>query len=221
MTNLRITKDIYPDVTIVTKSFVLPGIRSSNPPPNLIYGRGGGLSYDIETKRVYYNNGSAWLPLATANGAGSTVNSYSHIKNIVQNIQPNIDTTISGWTATPFPPHHTLAQWDLVTGVYTATEFQHLGVDADVSWMGGISNLGQRILRIRYYDFNSNTTITSTEVITQADPNTSVETTQEISDYLRLNPGDQVWVEVRHDAPVNLSISSGEHTSICGVRIMN
>ena len=79
--------------------------------------------------------------------------------------------------------------------------------------------MGDRTLRIRY--FNSGTVATETvkESITQADPDISVETTQEANINLRINTGDMVFLEVEHNAPVPLTICTGNHTSVSGFSI--
>jgi hypothetical protein len=185
-------------------------------PSNIYQDIGGGMAYDAFSKRVFYNDGHVWKPLSS--GDATSVQSYAQIKDGVQIILANTDTMVTNWMdSAPYP---TIGEWNLATGIYTAIEFQQFGLDISLSWSAGVSNLGTRILRVRYFDLNASTTSTIKEAVTQADANTGVETTQEASIYVNLNPGDMVWIEVSHNAPLSLSIASGTHTSISGVKIL-
>jgi hypothetical protein len=103
-------------------------------------------------------------------------------------------------------------------GIYTATEAQTLSIDTDISWKGGVSNLGQRTLQIIYKPF-AGLPLVAKEAITQAEPDTQSETCQAACIFLQLQVGDQAWVQVFHTAPMNLIISGGNHTSVCGLSI--
>lgn len=221
MDSFRIYRDQKFDNISVTKYNVLPIISSVTPPPNMVSGTGGAIAYDYVTKRVYYNNGSMWLPLQPGGvlpPGGSA--SYSIIKIGDQVVTPLTDTIVAGWTIAPSPPYHdnTGPSWNLATGVFTAAGAQTLFIDVDLSWKANVSNLGSRRLQIIYKPF-AGAAIVAKDVSTQADPNTAVETTQEASTVLVLLPGDQAWITVYHDAPVNLVVAGGNHTSLCGIQM--
>jgi hypothetical protein len=199
---------------------LLPSINSIAPPQSLRPGIGGDIAYDMVTKRVYYNNGSVWLPISVGGGVGGNSQSFSFIKNGNQNIVANTATIVTNWTDPV--PYSTLPSWNLATGIYIAPQNQFMSINADIAWAGGISNLGTRFTRIMYNNAMTSTTIIAKEVITQADPATNIETTQQATINLALDAGDSVWVTVQHDAPLSipfLTLASGNHNSICGTVI--
>jgi hypothetical protein len=214
---MKVVKDIKTDSTTTKEKHLLPYMDSTDPPPNLVNGIGGGIAYDKVTKRIYYNNGTLWLPIAS--GLPGAAFSYSFIKDGDQTIVSATPSIVTTWTASPSPPYHDdTTSWNLATGVYTATVPISLSLDVSVSWKEGVSNLGERTLRIVYKPA-ADVAMTAKEVNTQADPDVDIDTTQEASMTLKMETGDQAWIEVEHTAPINLVIKGGIYTSINGTRI--
>lgn len=216
---IRIMRNVVADTTQAYSQNILPVINSTSLPPNLIPQLGAGLAYDSVTKRVYYNNGQIWIPLAPAGSLPGSVFSYAFIKDGAKTIPPNTPTVVDLWTLVPSPPNHdNTAGWNLTTGVYTASTAQTISLNVDLSWAANISNLGFRMLQIMYQPF-AGVPIVAREASTQADPAIAVETTQETSTFLEMNPGDQAWIQVMHNAPLNLVLSSGNKNAISGIKI--
>lgn len=212
---MKVYIDSYPDTLVVKTNNVLPIIDSNHLPPNLINGLGGGIAYDKTSKRVYYNDGTIWKPISSA-APVPTANDYSLIKNGDQTILPLTPTIINSFSITPDPPYFdTTGDWDTLTGIFTATQPITLRIEAYIAWKAGVSNLGNRTLQIVYKP-SAALPIIAKEATTQADANTNVETTQDAGIAFQLNVGDQCWIQVLHDAPVNLVIASGTHTTIYG-----
>lgn len=209
----RIEKD---NVGITTSQTVerlrIPLIDSTDLPPPYRPGIGGGLAYDIFSERVYYSDGFGWFPISSGGGGGGNVESYSFIKDTSQSIPSSTETTLTNYTTTPSPTYHTISGWNLTTGIYTATQNEFLSLFVNISWEG-VSNLGERVLRVQV----NGTTVK--EVDTQADPQSSIETTQECQINLQLSVGDAVRVAVFHGAPANVPVVGGNHTSVSGYRI--
>jgi hypothetical protein len=156
-------------------------------------------------------------------GAGTHVESYGIIKVGDLNVIGGTSTIVGGWTGSP-KPYFMISDWNPLTGVYTNTSLtatQNISINVDISWKGGVSNLGVRYLRAMYKPALSAPFIVK-EASTQADPNFAVDTTQEMTIHLSLDPGDQTWIEVYHDLSPSdtLVISGGYTTSICGLRII-
>lgn len=154
---------------------------------------------------------------------GTQVESYGIIKVGDTNISGSTSTILGGWTGSP-KPYSMLTDWNPLTGVYTntsLTQTQNISINVDISWKGGVSNLGVRYLRAVYKPALSSPFIVK-ETSTQADPNFAVDTTQEMTIHLSLDPGDQTWIEVYHDLTPSdiLVIAGGYTTSICGLRII-
>lgn len=217
---IRIMKNVVADTTQSLSQNVLPFIKSTSLPPNLIAQAGAGLAYDSVTQRVYYNNGQMWIPLAPAGSLPGSVFSYAFIKDLAKTILPNTTTIVDGWTITPSPPNHdnTGGGWNLATGIYTATTTQTLSLNVDLSWAAGISNLGVRSLEIVYKPL-AGIPIVARRADTQADPAIAVDTTQETSTFISMFPGDICWIQVSHTAPINLVLSAGNKNAISGIRI--
>jgi len=178
----------------------------------------GGVLYEPTTQRIYYATGTQWIPINPGGGSGNAV-SYSLIKTGEQIILPLTMTIITGWAIAPSPPYHdNTGEWNLVTGVYTAVVASTVSFDVDLSWKAGISNIGNRTLRIIYKPF-AGLPLVAKEAITQADPNTNVETTQEAGTFLEMGAGDEAWVEVFHNSNVNLVVTTGNSTTVSGVKL--
>lgn len=80
----------------------------------------GSLAYNEIVKKIYYSDGTSWLPISAA--SGSVVTPYSLIISTNRNIN---------------------------TGVYTATFKQTFNITVDLCWATG-NNLGKRTIRILY-----------------------------------------------------------------------
>lgn len=212
-----IEKD-QPDFSTVSvrSQFSVPLIDISNPPPGFLHGVGGGLAFDSGSKIVYYSNGTTWLPIAS--GVAGTVETFTIIKGAALVIPPSIETAVSGLTVAGSPTYHTIPGWDLATGIYTSPSASAINVQVNLAWSAGISNQGDRSMRIQFRAGGIGAWVTTKEVITQADADINVETTQESQMSLQLSAGDQVRVAVFHNALVPINVAGGNHTSISGFR---
>ncbi len=195
----------------------IPYIDSTNLPPGFIAGVGGGMAWDVATKRPYHSDGFTWFPIG--GGSPGTVRSYSQIKDGDQVLLKNTPTILSDWDISASPAYHTIPEWNLITGIYTAGDSEDVSIQANIAWAGGVSNLGNRILRIQFFDFSTATSSTIKEAITQADPDLRVDTTQDAAIHVGMQAGDRIFVEVEHTAPVPLTICGGDCTSLSGFRV--
>ena len=200
-----------------TRNHGIPYIDSSNLPPGFIAGVGGGMAWDVTTKRPYHSDGFTWFPIG--GGAPGTVKSYSQIKDMDQIIPSKTPVILDDWDIIASPAYHTIPEWNLITGIYTAGDRETASVQANIAWSGGISNLGNRTLRVQFFEFSTATTMTVKEVETQADPNLRVDTTQEAAIHISMQPGDRIFIEVEHNAPIPLTICGGDCTSLSGFRV--
>ena len=217
---MRLSRDMVSDTAVATETQYLPVINSNSLPPNTLPGVGSAIAYDKITKRVYYNNGIVWVPLAVSSSSTGASYSYSFIKNGSKTIAPNVVTIVDGWTILPSPPYHdNTSDWNLISGVYTASADQTLSLNLDIAWEGGVSNLGFRTVQIIYKP-SAGVPMIAKSSSTQADAATNVDTTQETSTILKMFAGDQTWIEVVHSAPVSLTLSSGITNSISGTKIV-
>lgn len=200
----------------VNKRHQLPSILSSNLPPPTLPGIGGGIAYDVETKRVYYSEGTTWLPIASS-GTGE-VASYSFVKDGLIVVPSSTETIVTNWETLSDPSYSIVdvPEWNLTNGIYTATQDINLTLSVGVSWASG-SNAGVRTTRLQIN--RGGPWITVKEVETQADPNAAIETTQEFTFNLRLTNGDQVRVAVFQNSGINLSLVDGDRTSISGLTV--
>lgn len=206
----KIYKDLYVDTFVARRNQILPFIDIGNLPSQ---NYAGNIAYETTTEKIYYNNGSIWQPIDT--NVIPTYN-YSLVKSIDQIIIPLTPTILTDFSVTPNPPYFdNLGGWNLVTGIFTATNQSIIRVEAYISWKAGISNLGDRTLQIVYKPAVGIPYIAK-ESTTQADPNTNVETAQDAGISFQVNVGDQCWVQVIHTAPTNLTITAGNHTTIYG-----
>jgi hypothetical protein len=218
--SMKIIKNIVADTTMTTETQYLPIINSNSLPPNTLPGVGSAIAYDKTTKRVYYNNGIIWVPLAVSSSSTGASYSYSFIKNGSKVIAPGVITIVADWTILPTPPYHdNTSDWNLISGIYTASVDQTVSFNLDIAWEGGISNLGFRTVQVIYKP-SAGVPMIAKSSSTQADPATNVDTTQETSTILKMFAGDQAWIEVVHSAPVNLTLSSGITNSISGIKIV-
>ena len=204
------------DTVIVKNQFSIPLIDISDPPPGFQHALGGGLAFDTVSKKVYYSDGTSWIPVAS--GVAGTVETYSIIKGATLIVPSSTETAVSGLTVAGSATYHTITGWDLTTGIYTSPAAANIVLQVNLAWSAGVSNLGDRSMRIQYRAGGVGVWNTVKEVITQADPDINVETTQESQMALQLAASDQVRVAVFHNAPVPINVAGGDHTSISGFR---
>lgn len=202
----------------VSNRHQLPAILSNEQPPGHLPGVGGGIAYDLVTKRPYYSDGYTWLPVG-ANVLTGTVGSYSFLKDGVQPVPINTEVTISPWEIISADVYHSLPGWNLTTGIYTASVEEVLTLEVNISWSAGVSNLGNRILKIQRMKSGSGIWDTIKESVTQADPDLSVKTTQECQIHAKIFTGDSIRIMVAHGAPVPIFIAKGLCTSVSGFRV--
>lgn len=191
----------------------------------------GTMGYDIGTNTMYYNRGGTWEPITegttgaigptgpTGSFAGSVLN-FSMIKTTDLTVLPNVPTTLSGFTGSPHP-YNILPGFDVNTGIFTnaTANVANVSLSCDLTWKAGVSNLGERTARIVFIPNVPDPPFTIKETKTQADPNKYIETTQEMTMACVVNPGEAFKIEVEHTAPINLIISGGYSTSICGTNV--
>jgi len=201
----------------VQKRHQLPTILSTSLPPPHLPGIGGGIAYDLDTKRVYYSEGTTWLPISSGSGTGE-VASYSFVKDGNLAVPTSTEVAVDNWETASDPSYSILdvPDWNLTTGIYTATEDINLTLSVSISWASG-SNSGVRTTRLQIN--RGGPWITVKEVETQADPNAAIETTQEFTFNLRLSLGDQVRIAVFQNSGINLSLMDGDRTSIAGLTV--
>jgi hypothetical protein len=215
--SFRVIKDVRVDTIRADQSTILPIIEGPTLPFNLINGTGGGLLYNKSTRFVYYNNGSQWLPLSGGGGGGNS-QTYSMIKNGALNIPTSTPTILTNWSLAPIPYHDDTGSWNPGTGVFNAAIPETLGIDACITWAANFSTYGKRTLEIIYKP-SAGVPVVAKSAITQPDPNVAIETTQEACIVLKLNAGDQAWVQVTQDSGVTIPVVAGTGTSLCGSRV--
>ena len=174
--------------------------------------------YNNVTQLPYYNDGTQWLPFG-GGGGGSTVLTYSLIKDDDTDIPTDTDTILPAWDSTPTPYHDDTGSWDLTTGVYTATQAQSVMVTANISWAPNVSTIGQRFLQIIYKPA-AGIAMVAKEASTQPDPNVAHTTTQEATIVMHLAVGDQTWVVVSQSSGVTIPISGGNETTLAGLQVL-
>lgn len=214
-TSFRIYDSHSFDSIRLTSTFTLPNQAAVASSPI-----SGGLLYQPSNQKVYYSNGSTWIPLSTGGGGTGTSTSYSSYLTSDIVIPPSLWMMLTGFTDVPIPPYHdNTGNWNFSGGIYTANVACTISLNLDMSWKSGISNLGWRYARIMYKPFGGIASAAK-ESSTQADPATNVDTTQELGLFLEMGVGDQAWVEVMHTAPTNLLISGGIATTLSGEQII-
>lgn len=201
----------------VNEQFRIPLILSTDPPQANLVGVGGGIAYDTVTQRPYFSNGTVWAPINT--GGTGTTESYSIIKGAALAVPTSTETAIAGLTIAGSATYHTITGWNLASGVYTAPTNSSIVIQVNLAWTAGVSNLGDRSMRIQYRLGGIGAWNTVKEVITQGDPDINVETTQEAQISLRVLAGDEVRIAVFHDSPIPITVAGGNHTSVSGVRV--
>lgn len=215
MSGFKIYKDSRYD-TVDSTRFTQISVTPFN---RFEYPEKGGLLYEPITEQIFYADGTQWLPLMSGGGGGTSV-SYSIVKSGEQSIPPMADTIVNPWTVLPSPPYHdNTLNWDLGAGVYTATALSTVSFNVNISWKGGISNLGDRTVKVIYKP-SLGLPYVAKEATTQADPSTMVDTTQEINATLEMEDGDEAWIEVSHDCNIPLILRQGNTTSVCGIEIV-
>jgi len=215
----RILKDEDLTQLQVKNQLRMPYINSTSLPPAYAEKFGGGIAYDVFTNTPWYSDGITWKPFAAVLPPGN-VQSYSFIAGANQVILPNIITVLNKWSiAGPPPVYTTLPQWNLVLGIYTATQLETLYISVCICWAQSISNLGDRSLRIEYQSSGGGGWQIAAESSRQGEPKTDVETPQVVDMNLLLTAGDQVRITVIHTAPINLQIAGGIHSYSSGFRV--
>jgi hypothetical protein len=205
----------------VKKYSHLPVISSLQFPPGSWPGQGGAIAYDIITKKPYFSDGFNWIPVGFGVGPPPLppVASFSFIKNGIQVITGGVNTVLLGWTTAGSGVYHSVPGWDLIAGDYTAPINEILSVSINISWASGSSNRGNRHLRVQYRKFGTLVWNTVKEVITQADADINVQTTQECQINAKLLSGDSARITVEHSANGPISIDEGIYSSVSGFLI--
>lgn len=215
--SFRVFNDIYPSNVRVGNIIHLPLLNKNAPPP--VYTTG--IGYEVTTNSLYYCDQLSWKPISvTSSGGPTSTQSFAFIKGANQNIPPSVETIVADWSIAGSPTYSSLPQWDLSTGIYTATAVESLYLSVDATWIGGVTNQGNRILRIKYQP-NLGVPSTIRQGDTQADANVSIPTTQSLSGCLALQPGDQVWISAFQNSNVAIPVGSSLQTAISGFRIIN
>jgi hypothetical protein len=201
----------------IASSIQLPYINSNNLPqtPSIRAGAGGGLAFDVVTKRTWECidvSPVRWRPIGGGGGGGGAILDYSIKKIGTQNIPPNVSTQLINFNGAGLNFDSTGPSWNLVNGEYVATTLQAFFINAEISWEGG--NLGSRYLDIIYKPVGAPQIAKRSKTQANADGNEPTPVGATIS--LILNPGDRVWVEVRQTSPSNLNID--DTTTITGYR---
>lgn len=213
--SLKIIRDENFDGVNVHKINLLPLINSNDLPPPQINGLGSAIAYDIITKQVYYSDGITWLPINNNTGPG-TISSYSFIKDGVLSVPSNSATIIKPWSITPSPPYSTLGDWNLTTGVFTSSIIQKVNISAVVTWSSGFSNLGNRTIRLVFFNSSNSTTNTVQQVTIQANPDANENTVQYLNMVVLMHQNDRVWIECQQNSGIPLQIDSGVNTTVAG-----
>lgn len=201
----------------------------------------GSLGYDYQNSDLYFNNNGSWELLSAATGpigptgpmgvtgpvgpigptGPSTVDSYGIIKSGDQTIPTLTWTQLISFTDTPSPPYSSMSGWILASGKYVNTSLiaQDVSFIIDISWKANVSSQGKRFMRMMYDPSPGGSPISIKETNTLPDSFKGIETTQEMAMKVTMNPGDAVWIEVYHDAPISLLIEGGVGSSYCGMRV--
>jgi hypothetical protein len=211
----------------------VPEINPIYPADGYGYGNTG---YDPVSGWLYYNDAGTWTllngvgptgptggtgaigPIGPTGPTGSTnVYGYCIAKNGDQTIPANTWTQLVSFTGSP-PPYATLPQWDLTTGVYTASDQETVTFNADISWKKNVSAQGIRQMRLAYLPLGIPPAIIVKQTNTLPDSFKGIETTQEMSVTAEMNATDQIYIEVFHDAPMSLIVEGGVGTTVSGIR---
>lgn len=152
-------------------------------------------------------------------GPGVVVEGYGLAKLNDQTIPSGVWTKIVSFTGSP-APYATLPNWNLASGQYMAIEpVETVTFHIDISWKANVSNQGKRYMRMVYAPLGSPPYTYVKQTNTIPDSYKGIETTQEMSATVDLNGGDEITVEVYHDAPTPLIIEGGNGTTFCGLKI--
>ncbi len=212
----RIEKDLRVDTVINNDSLVMPLIRSNALPEGMIPSIGGAIAYDVVTERPYYSDGYTWFPIAGS--ATTNLNSFGFLKDGNQTIPNSGITGITSYTTIGSTTYRTIPQWDLTTGIYTATAIEDLNLSVTVTWASGVTNQGKRFLYVQHRPTAISPWTTVKVIETQADPDIASTTTQEGGIALRLDTGEQVRVASSQNSVLSIPISGGMDTIISGFR---
>src|SRR4029079_6543510 len=104
-------RDVVARTSKIANQSILPLVEITETVP-VLPGIGGGLAYDLSTRKPYYCDGFAWFPLASG-GSGIIVQSFGFQKQVDQSIPSATDTVVSGWTTAGSPAYSTIPNWNL------------------------------------------------------------------------------------------------------------
>lgn len=204
--SFRIFNDDSPSNLFMRETLRVPNIGHTAAP-----GSSGNVFYDPSTQLLYYSTGMANVPLQTGGGLITNIDGFSLSLNAPINIPSGVPTILSGFSAAV--PYSTIPDWNIATGMYTATVQQKATFFVALGWGEGITNQGTRTVSIL---LNSNPVITSS---TQAVPDKSKPTPQIAIVTLALNPGDQVQIQAFQDSGVGIPIKAGPYTIVSGSKL--
>lgn len=215
--SFKIYKDTQVNNIIIENKQILPLINSNALPSPIINGIGAAIAFDVVTRRVYFCDGEQWLPI-NSGSSSRNIETFSHFKAISQIIPPNTSTLLSSWTIATSPALSTISGWNLSTGIYTAQNIEKINITAILTWLEGFSNVGIRILKLQFLDNSTSITSTIQKSEVQASSDQDNPTVCNLSFTALLNPGDQLWLEAEHNAPIPINDAINENTTICGFR---
>ena len=215
--NFRIAPLIRAADVKASDSLSIPKINSNMLP---IKGVAGQIAYDTVTRRTWEcvenpPGVTTWRPISIGGGSGSTTD-FSLKKSGTQNIPSGVETIITSFSTTS-PYFDITFSWNIISGVFTALVAQSMILDVDMTWAAGISNQGERSIRVYYKPFAGAEQLVK-DSSTQASPSNSSPTTQDASVGIFLAAGDQVYVKALHNAGVSLTIdSTGTYSGHCSI----
>jgi len=211
----KLQTDLIPTRVHVSDRLKLPTITTpnANTSNEACPAEPGCLAYDPTVEGVYYSNGLQWIKLSTGS-SGNTIG-YSFIKGANLTIPNNTPTDIIGWTAVGSSAYSTYLDWNLATGVFTASIAENVSFHANITWASGISTIGSRVVQIQFKPAAGVWGIIK-EQVTQPDPNVDIATTQEIAMNAELGIGDMVKIVCYQDSGVAATLQGGIATSVCG-----
>jgi hypothetical protein len=116
--------------------------------------------------------------------------------------------------------YQTQPEWSLPAGVFTASIDCRLDITATVTWQPNMSNGGYKKLSVYVNDISVPVTQSVKDVYAQSSASVAIPLSMSIRAVLLLEPADQVWIEVEHNAPIPVNISPGIVTTVAGAIIL-
>lgn len=210
MPNFRVTRDSKFNNLATQYRMGLPSFPTAAtfPPPFI-----GGFVYNIELDDLYYSDGLSWKVVGAAPPPTST-SLFSYVKNGPLLIPPGPALVVNSWT--DGLPYVSTADFDTLSGVYTASSQQYVNLNMNVEWSPNFSNQGSRTIRIRHFDFSTITTTTLYEAMCQPSADVAIPTHQSVGISAFLDIDDSLWVEVSQTSPVDVEVSTGVRTTVFG-----